>query len=62
MLHWEEITTRKPNIYMVRPAPIPDRWVCYLDPQAMMLTSSEIVVVSRDTGDVLYAGSANDEG
>jgi len=62
VLRWEEITSRKPSMYMVRPVSLHDCWICYLEPKGMMLTSSEIIVVARETGEVVYAGSASDEG
>jgi hypothetical protein len=37
-------------------------WIAYVDTPLRGLQSSTIVLVSRDTGEVLYAGSANDEG
>jgi len=52
----------KPSLYLTRPVRLEDCWVCYLEPRPMMLASSEIVVASRETGEVVYAGSANDEG
>ena len=62
VLLWDEITFRKPAPYFsgsVRPE---DCWVCYLESQGWMLASSEIVLVARETGEVVYAGSASDEG
>jgi hypothetical protein len=37
-------------------------WIVYLEGLPAMLGSSTIALVSRDTGQVLYYGSANDEG
>jgi hypothetical protein len=62
VLAWDEITPRKPVLYLTQPVRPEDYWVCYLEPRVMMLASSEIVVVSRETGGVLYTGSACDEG
>ena len=39
-----------------------DTWVVYKKTPELMLCSSEIVVVCKRTGKVLYEGSANDEG
>jgi hypothetical protein len=58
-----EIIARRPAPYFARPVRQEECWVCYLEPQGrMMLTSSEIIIVSNDTGDVVYAGAAGDEG
>ena len=62
VLLWDEITVRKPAPYFTSPVRPEDCWVCYLESQVMMLASSEIVLVTRDTGEVVYAGSASDEG
>jgi hypothetical protein len=62
VLDWDEITWRKPAPYTVRPIPLAECWICYVRPDAVRLASSEIVAVSRETGDVLYASSASDEG
>jgi hypothetical protein len=38
-------------------------WVAYCKtPGPVMLKSSDIVVMSKETGEILYFGSANDEG
>ena len=47
------------NIYNVRRA---DTWVVYINPRAGALQSSDVVVVCKRTGRVLYEGSAHDEG
>jgi hypothetical protein len=39
-----------------------DVWVVYKNPEEIALKSSEVVLVSKRTGRVLYEGSACDEG
>ena len=43
---------------------IEDTWVAYLEfpNEPLMICSSTIIIISRETGAVLYAGDANDEG
>jgi hypothetical protein len=56
----DEIQGRVPSIYGV-----PDLvgvWVAYVARELVGLRASLVVLVSRATGDVVYAGSANDEG
>ncbi len=55
-----ELVPRAPNLYYG-----PDlnaAWVAYVERPLLGLRSSTIVVISSETGEVLYAGSANDEG
>ena len=47
------------NLYNVRRE---DTWVVYKKCRGMGLRSSDVVVVCKRTGRVLYEGSANDEG
>jgi hypothetical protein len=63
VLAWDEITWARPRPYGAQ-ASVETTWICNLDePQApLMLRSSTIIAVSRVTGQVVYAGSANDEG
>jgi hypothetical protein len=62
VLGWDEIALRKPSPYTAQPIHLAEAWICYVRLEAMQLGSSEIVIVSRETGDVVYAGSASDEG
>lgn len=39
-----------------------DVWVVYKNPEQLALKSSEVVLVSKRTGRVVYEGSAGDEG
>ena len=66
---WNERPGGFPGIYWAgwsRPAPdeLARAWVAYLarPGDGTMLRSSLILVISHGTGEVLYAGSANDEG
>jgi hypothetical protein len=63
VLTWDELTSARPRPYGA-PAAVETAWICYLDePQApLMLRSSTIIAIARDTGEVVYAGSAEDEG
>jgi hypothetical protein len=47
------------NIYKVRRE---DTWVVYKNSEEIALKSSQLVVVCKRTGRVLYEGSAHDEG
>jgi hypothetical protein len=57
----EEIQSRPPLIYGLR-EPLENCWVAYVHRPLMGLRPSEIVIISRNTGDVVYSGSAGDEG
>ena len=64
VLAWDEINFRKPCIYYVRPFDIEKCWIAYLDGPwtGLALKSSDIAIISRDSGEVVYAGTASDEG
>jgi hypothetical protein len=55
-----EVEGRPPSIYKTR-WDWAKVWIAYLEPTAQRIGAAEIVIVS-DEGEVLYAGSANDEG
>jgi hypothetical protein len=57
----DEIAWSLPRIYG---APdLETYWIVYADHAPLgVLRSSDVVLVARDTGQVMYAGSANDEG
>lgn len=56
----EEITSALPVIYGV---PLENCWVAYIkSPEPLGLRSSIIIIVDRESGEVIYRGSANDEG
>jgi hypothetical protein len=60
----EEFMIRRPCIYGLRPETLLRCWVAYAKRPASYcaLASSDIVVVAQETGEVLFSGSANDEG
>ncbi len=61
---WDEIPFRKPCLYYVEPFDITQCWIVYLSgpDTGWMLKSSDIVIVTKDSGKVVYFGTANDEG
>jgi len=62
VLRLDEITGRRPCVYTN--TPLERCWIAYLDrdDDCTRLESSVIVVVDMDSGSVVYAGSAMDEG
>jgi hypothetical protein len=55
-----EMSGRIPAVYVL--SDFGDCWIVYAERPMKGLFSSEIVVLSSETGAVLYSGSANDEG
>lgn len=56
----EEITRRVPTIY---PVALNNCWIAYLEHrEPLRICASNIVVVGREHGNVIYGGSAMDEG
>jgi hypothetical protein len=56
----DEICYATPVLYNVN---LNNAWIAYIEPVGQhAIQASVIVVVDRDTGLVLYRGSANDEG
>ena len=55
----DELPFREPTLYGIDVARC---WIAYIDRPVRGLMSSEIVLVAKDTGEIVYAGSANDEG
>jgi hypothetical protein len=53
---------RPPKPYDVTGRALLTSWIVYLEGVPALLGSSRIILVSRDTGQVLYFGSADDEG
>lgn len=49
------------NVYGL-PLPLSDCWVAYVPQPRGVLKSSEVIVIAKRSGEVLYHGSANDEG
>jgi hypothetical protein len=52
----------KLRIYIPGNWSVKDTWVVYKNPEEIALRSSDIVVICKRTGRVLYEGSAHDEG
>ncbi len=63
VVSWEEMAWRRPSILNPPPG-IESSWVAYLEllNEPPISCSSTIIIVSRETGAVLFAGDANDEG
>ncbi|MBS0565779.1 MAG: hypothetical protein JSS59_00005 [Proteobacteria bacterium] len=62
---FDEITWREPCLpYFFSPAPdLPQCWIAYIEPSGRpSIRASTIVAVHRETGEVVYRGSAGDEG
>ena len=56
----EEISFRAPLLYCIN---LDNAWVAYIEPIGFFgLCSSTIIVIDRTHGDILYRGSAYDEG
>ena len=65
VLTWGEIDFPKPRgVYGFPPDKMQNCWIAYckLPANWCSLTSSTIIVISKEDGSVQYAGSANDEG
>ena len=43
-------------------APISDCWIAYVEEPTLILRSSTVVLISKDSGEVVYSGAAKDEG
>lgn len=56
---FDEIPYPKPNTYNLA---LEDCWIAYIEKESLGLGSSTIVVIRQDTGQVIYYGSAGDEG
>ena len=53
--------SRPPTVYGLR-VPIEECWIAYLDSGRWCICSSEVVIISKKDGQVIYSGSAGDEG
>ena len=51
LVYWQMMTTS-----------VDECWIAYVTPRHLALQASEIVLVSKESGEVVYFGSANDEG
>jgi hypothetical protein len=66
----DEITSRKPDIsnWLMGGPSVEDlaqSWIAYINLNGVYnpgYHSSHIIVISKDTGEILYEGTANDEG
>ena len=61
----DEIKWQRPCLYGVEDldAVLARAWIVYVrQSELMMLKNSYVVIVSKDDGAILYAGSAHDEG
>jgi hypothetical protein len=59
----EEVTGRPPVAYIASNESIVDCWIIYLKPKRIAgLCPSTIALVSKATGNIVYLGSAGDEG
>lgn len=54
--------SRAPVLYYRVPVNLEDCWIVYLASRRLGLQSSQIILVSKEQGEVLYYGSAHDEG
>lgn len=52
---------RPPTVYGLG-VPIEECWIAYLDSGRTGIYSSDVLIVSKEDGQVLYSGSAGDEG
>lgn len=60
---WEELGAGAPRLYSTSSMTRNSLWIAYIEPlQQLGLQSSTIVAIDRETGEVIYHGSANDEG
>ncbi len=59
-----ELKLRRPNPHFVTHIRWDHCWIAYLEGplSGIMLKSSDIIVISKETGEILYSGDANDEG
>ena len=60
----EEFIIRRPCVYGLPTEMLRRCWIAYAGRPAdyCMVASSDIIVVAQETGEVVFCGSANDEG
>ncbi|MBU4014258.1 MAG: hypothetical protein KJ550_12470 [Proteobacteria bacterium] len=58
----EEIVWRRPCIYNYSDEKMKNYWIAYVNIPKEMISSSTILLISKETGEIIYVGSANDEG
>lgn len=49
------------EVYALRP-PVTECWVIYIPQRGIALRSSVVILVAKESGEVVYHGPANDEG
>lgn len=59
VVDWDEITWRKPQVFN---RPLEGCWIVYVDRIGHGLWSSTILLISQKSGEIVYAGTAEDEG
>ena len=59
ILRVDELSARRPPLYGIR---LEQCWIAYLARPPRGLFSSTILVIDDATGDLVYSGSAHDEG
>lgn len=62
VLSAEELERGRLSIYWASSVPFDRCWVAYIERPLVGMRSSLVVVISKDDGEIVYAGSANDEG
>ncbi|MDQ6871216.1 MAG: hypothetical protein M3037_04300 [Gemmatimonadota bacterium] len=60
VLGFDELKVRAPVLY--RGPDLRKCWIAYAERPLRGLFASNIVLIDRESGEVLYSGSANDEG
>lgn len=48
--------------YWPHKVPLEDCWIVFIDSPPIGITSSTVAIVEKESGDILYVGSAYDEG
>jgi hypothetical protein len=61
VLSLDEVNSARLNPYYSGP-PLRECWIAYAERGRLMIQSSDVILTSKATGKVVYAGSANDEG
>jgi len=61
VLSLDEIRFARPHIFQDS-FDLSTCWVAYARPRLLRIEASHVIVISAESGDVVYEGSANDEG
>jgi hypothetical protein len=48
--------------YWPHKIPLQECWIVFIDSPLIAITSSTVAIVAKESGDILYVGSASDEG